>query len=82
LAQAWRWLGGERFYCEIDEHLRLYIIMYNAFGEDCGWSQVVVFGSGGGTTNRVVVRETRGPDADNGRWNVVKPEMHVHVIEG
>jgi len=56
--------------------------MYNAFGEDCGWSQVVVFGSGGGTTNRVVVRETRGPDADNGRWNVVKPEMHVHVIEG
>jgi len=80
----WLRLGGERFYCEIDEHLRLYIIMYNAF-ENCGWSQVVVdvvFGSGGGTTNRVVVRETRGPDADNGRWNVVKPETHVHVIEG
>jgi len=25
---------------------------------------------------------SRGPDADNGRWNVVKPETHVHVIEG
>jgi len=63
-------------------------VYYNAFGEDCGWSQVVVVvvvgsgSGGGGTTNRVVVRETRGPDADNGRWNVVKPETHVHVIEG